>query len=313
MLQQRIDWYRDIGLAEQRYATPEELSSRSEVAKRIRQLAGLNRSTWKLQGWDGIRRRQASLIRQADRYESCRTNYTKIECSSCGQLLIGSQRCETRICESCSKKYAARIRQKQMKIAKNLQPMNGRRPMFLTLTKKTHPLYRPNTTDARHLFANARKLINTYWPRKEGCGALAVLEIGSQSNLHIHALVYGYYVPQDAISKLWHKLTGDSHIVHIKEIRGTRTHLNYLLKYISKPPKFKHPKQTADYLDLMLGLRRIRTYGIFYNYPLARKDSCPCPFCAGKLRFLGFEPGTRIRKNALFFEEAFEIAKELVN
>jgi hypothetical protein len=313
MSQQIRTDFRDVGLAEHRYGRDADVAFRQAVAECIRKIAQQNHSDWALRSWKGHRRRELSLLSQADRYEICSMQYAKIGCTSCGRVFIGPRRCETRICESCAQKYAARIRGRQMAIAAHLVPKGGRRLLFLTLTQKTHPRYRPQSCDARRVFRNTRKLMNHFWPRKEGCGAFAVLEVGQDWNLHVHALVYGHYVPQEDISNLWLKLTGDSRVVWIKEARGAQKYINYLLKYIAKPPKFENPKKAAQYLDLMLGVRRVRTYGIYYNYPLARKDNCPCPFCGGKLGLCSFDVGLRIPSQALFFDEAFALAKAKVN
>lgn len=313
MPQPKTDRFRDVGLAEHRYVQEGELACRQQVARYLREIAQHNHSDWILPGWEKAARHALSLKKQADRYETCGLEYAMIGCRECGHLLIGRRRCETRICEWCARKYAARIRRKQVGFAKQLQYKAGKRAMFLTLTKKAHPMYRPEASDARRLFRGFRKLMKKLWPKKHGCGAFAVLEVGKNHNLHIHALIYGHYVPQDTISKLWLKITGDSSVVWINEVRGAKRCINYLLKYITKPHKYKDPKDTAHFLDMMIGVRRIRTYGIFYNYPLARKDACPCPLCGGKLRYCGTDEGRRIPKHALFFDEAMKLAETTVN
>jgi hypothetical protein len=139
-----------------------------------------------------------------------------------------------------------------------------------------------------------------------GCGAFAVLEVGSKWNLHIHVLLYGHYVPQREISEYWEELTGDSRIVDIRAVKKPRQGVNYLLKYITKPKKFDNPKETAHYLNLLLGVRRIRAYGIFYGQGLLPKTGCPCPLCGGKLQLRKFDPGPLASGTALFFEEVFK-------
>lgn len=179
---------------------------------------------------------------------------------------------------------------------------------MLTLTKKTHPLHKPTTSDVRELFRNARKLINHFWPKRLGCGAFAVLEIGAHWNLHIHVLLYGDFVYQSEISEYWVKLTGDSPVVDIRSIKKPRHGVNYLLKYITKPKKFNNPKESAQYLNLLLGVRRIRAYGIFYGQGLLPKTGCPCPLCGGKLQLQKFDPGPLMSATAQFFEEVYKKA-----
>ncbi len=142
---------------------------------------------------------------------------------------------------------------------------------------------------------------------------MAVLETGSGFNLHVHAIVYGHFVPQDQISRLWHELTGDSHVVWINQIRNPRQAVNYLLKYITKPPKLKNPEDLAHYLSILVGMRRVRTWGIFYGCSVAKKEECPCPLCAGKLHYHGTDYGRCIPAHAVFFEEVVSLKKDKVN
>jgi hypothetical protein len=298
---------RDVGLAETRYVTPEAFEYRRQVAQCMREIAALNESSWILPGYEEIDRKRGMLRRQADRLETCGLEYAVVYCRDCSRPLLGSRRCECRVCPDCAKKYAARIRKHQQELIKRLQPTKTHRLAMLTLTKRTHPGYMPTSSQIKTCYQHVRSLMNSLYPKRLGCGGLAVLELGQNQNLHFHLIVYGYYVPQRKISDLWARLTGDSPVVHIQAVRNPRDALNYLLKYITKPRKSADPKETAYYLNLLLGLRRIRTYGIFYGCRLVAKPGCPCPVCGGKLRLHGFIPGPFVPETALFFEEALKL------
>jgi len=313
MRQSTSEKYRNVGLAEDRYLEPGELSKRQEVAKHIRKIANYNKTKRPLKGWEKINKHSASLRRQAERYEFCGIEYTLTGCKDCGGVLVGRKRCETRICESCARKYAARVRKRYRKITSKLYPRKGKRLMFLTLTKRTNTAIPPMSSDARRILDLSKKLFKTLWPKNLGCGALGTLEVGGNNNLHVHMIVYGHYVPQEEISELWNQLTGDSSVVWINAIKKSSLAINYVLKYITKPPHSNNPKKLAKYLDLIIGLRRIRTWGILYRYPLASKDPCPCPFCGGKLKYLRSDHGRQIPIQALFFEEALKIENDKVN
>ena len=110
MNQQTSSRYRDVGPAEHRYSSPESISKRREVAREIRKISEYNHSDWILPGWDRFARREQALKRQAGRYETCGLQYIKVGCTDCGHVFIGPRRCETRICESCARKYGARIK-----------------------------------------------------------------------------------------------------------------------------------------------------------------------------------------------------------
>ena len=299
---------RDVGLAETRYVNSETSEYRRELAKYMREIAGLNESSWILPGYEEIDKKRMTLRRQADRLEVCGHEYTVLRCSGCKRAIVGPRRCECRVCPDCARKYAACVRSRQQELFKTIRITKTHRFAFLTLTKKTYRGYRPTSKQARTVHKHVRKLLNTLWPKRSGCGAFSVLEVGKDWNLHVHILLYGHYVPQSQISSLWEELTGDSKIVDIRTVRKTRTALNYLLKYVTKPPNSEDPKETAYYVDLLIGLRRIHTFGIFYGRRLATRPSCPCPLCGGKLKLSRFDPGPIVPENALFFAEALQMA-----
>lgn len=305
---------RDIGLAETRYRAPEELAQRIEVASAMRYIASLNESNWILKGYEEIDRKRLTLKRQADRYETCGLQYAIVRCRSCKNPLVGPKRCEVRICESCARKFAVAVRTRMEQIAKELTPRDGKRLAFLTLTKKTFPNYRPTSNEVRQLFRCARKLINGFWPKKNGGGGFAVFEVGDNDNIHIHALIYGQYVPQEIISRRWLELTGDSFVVHIRTVRSPRKGIGYLLKYVTKPKKTDNPLDLAYYLNLLIGIRRIHTYGVFYNrFRLRPATGCPCPRCGGMLGLTGTTPGPHVPADALFWKEALESSNRRLN
>lgn len=280
----------------------------------MRYIASLNESSWILSGYEEIDRKRLSLRRQADRFEACGLQYAIVRCRDCKGPIVGPKRCDVRICDSCARKFAAMVGTRMVEIAKELTPKNGKRLGFLTLTKKTFPNYRPTSNEARQLFRNARKLINQFWPKKDGGGGFAVLEVGDNDNLHIHALIYGQYVPWEVISKRWLELTGDSFVVDIRTVRNPRKGIGYLLKYVTKPKKTDDPFDLAYYLNLLIGIRRIHTYGVFYNrFRLRPKIGCPCPRCGGKLGLCDFTPGPMVPADALFWKDALQSPVRSVN
>ena len=65
-----------------------------------------------------------------------------------------------------------------------------------------------------------------------------------------------------------------------------RKSLNYLLKYIGKPCEFDEPRDYAIYLAALQRVRRIHTYGVFYNWsPPDEKEPCVCSQCGAGLEF----------------------------
>jgi len=132
------------------------------------------------------------------------------------------------------------------------------------------------------------------WRQWRGSGAVIVSELGNSSgrpgylnnNLHAHALVYGDYIPGRLLIEAWHRITGDSTGVHITAIRSLKAAVGYVLKYITKPPALDNPDGLAEWAEMIKGVRRLRTTGIFVNAikkTQAEKYPHHCPKCGGFL------------------------------
>ena len=83
----------------------------------------------------------------------------------------------------------------------------------------------------------------------------------------------------------------------------------YLLKYINKPPVLDGPDKMAEYIDALMGVRRIHTYGVFYNFKFFKSKKFCCYFCGESLGFLGLDGGMGLATNSMTFEEAREIIR----
>lgn len=301
------DSFDKFGSAQSRYVDNSEISWREEVAIELRRYATDYRKKYKLTGSEYFERKAAKLERQAVRFRYCGYEYVVLKCKDCDKSYLGASRCESRLCKKCSSKHGARVRKRQLRIIKTLVIGRGYQLAFLTLTKKVNPLRPPNEFDIREVSKCTRKLINKLYPKKLGRGAFSTIEVGENNNIHVHLLVYGPFIPQDRISDLWLRITGDSKIVDIRSVRSPIKCVNYLLKYISKPPCYQDPRKYAQYIDSITGVRRIHTYGIFYNCPLMKKESCPCAVCGGKLQFNGTDGGMNIPLEAIFLNEIMNL------
>lgn len=179
--------------------------------------------------------------------------------------------CKTFICPVCAwETYKAQEGKfRRMSEAIGLRP--GHRLQFLTLTKKVENRELPSTDDLKRFFRQVRKLVNKFYPKKVGAGALGVFELGRGYNSHIHLLVAGPIFSRSKLAQEWKKLTGDSYIVDVCPIekktgsRGLRDALRYILKYIGKVRHFESYADTADFGLMLRGARRVHTFGVFYN------------------------------------------------
>jgi len=111
------------------------------------------------------------------------------------------------------------------------------------------------------------------------------------------------------ISSKWLKYTGDSSIVYISMVHNTKKCLNYLLKYISKPPSYYDPEKLVEYLIAIRGTRRIRAYGIFYNFRIFEKHTFKCIYCGSGIHYKKIIPVFELKDSMISFKEAYETDK----
>lgn len=133
------------------------------------------------------------------------------------------------------------------------------------------------------------------WRIFRGAGWFGVIEIGAENNnLHFHALAFMPWADVRGMRETWLSITGDSHILKVEYVRGqtysAKRVAGYVLKYITKPPPTSSIKWIAAYIDMLKGVRRLRTGGIFFNrLRFTRRDrlSLCCPYCGNGLDFDG--------------------------
>ena len=301
--------YRQVGGAHKRYGDLHPDADREAIYRELLKTPRAYARAARLNGSSWLQIQADKLVRRAFRYRYCCYEYLLLKCGGCGTPFIGPLRCESRICSYCGRKHFARSRERLLDRLDSIKTTKSKRLMFLTLTLQSEGLGLNAKQRAAFLFSCARKLINRLYPKSKGSGAFAVLEVGKSFNLHIHALVYGGFVEQRAISKLWLEITGNSYIVDIRWVRSAKRQVSYLLKYMGKPTALTEPEDIALYLEMITGLRRIHTYGVFYGTRLFNGEGCPCPLCGGKLLFQTTDGGLRVPLGALFFSEAVEITK----
>jgi hypothetical protein len=228
---------------------------------------------------------QGKMYFEAYKLENCMKTGIVIHCDTCGKQFYVPLRCDLRICSDCSRKHSRRLLKKYLPLIQKLGEVRGSSYTlkFLTLTVvNTREL---SNESIKALFKNVRKLIREFFDKKMGAGALGVLEVGKNLNIHIHLLAYGPYVLQQRLSERWAEITGDSFIVDIRKARGNHQNLlNYVLKYITKPCSFEEPKHYAQYLMALKGVRRVHSFGIFYNIGKVIKELIRCA-CGGRLKF----------------------------
>src|SRR5262249_8814692 len=79
----------------------------------------------------------------------------------------------------------------------------------------------------------------------------------------------------------WQALTSDSYIVDIRRIRSVSDALEYVFKYVSKPPSnLVNADDVAVYVAITRGFRRLHSYGIWSNNGKVGHHPVGCRVCS---------------------------------
>jgi len=194
------------------------------------------------------------------RYLNCNRFIAIAKCHYCGnELKRVNLKCNLPFCPDCNKKvygrFFYRVKYLLEKYQKNLK--------FLTLTANL-PVNKQNVDFLRQQFHKLRNKLK--WKNTIYC-----FECGSKGNkLHIHAIIFGLYVEQLEISKVWQSLTNFP-IVYIEEVSNSKKAISYIASYISK--------HTPLFLAEVYGKRKLSTTGIFYRIKYDIEITLPKILC----------------------------------
>lgn len=254
------------------------------------------------------------IITEADRFKNCGHQYLKYTCERDHLSFKIKYTCKSRICPECGAAFYGRIYAPLFESVKECLAHRRRGWMVslltLTVDKKRFNSQMPTRSDIERLYKESSKFFRLFfgkykgvWTKNSevredrrhyrGAGSVSVIEVGADNNnLHVHAIIYHPFIPFTELKNAWLKITGDSYIVDIRstEKRNTRQVVNYVLKYITKPPQTDSYYGLANYLLMIKGSRRLRCSGIFYNtikLPRAERLKKCCPHCGGELKFAG--------------------------
>ncbi len=240
--------------------------------------------------------RSCFTFRQGKRLEECSQRFMHFSCDADStdrfkkHHVAIPMRCESRWCPRCARVRGFKVLRRLRKLLKKMRSKKGHMLMLLTISKRRSGYL--TREKVAQFSKDVRRLINTCYPKKSGCGALSVWEVGKRMNLHAHCIVYGPYVSQRTLSRLWLEITGDSFIVDIRTVHSYKGALDYVTKYLSKVPRLEEDNQYSQLVKSFHRIRRLHTFGLFYNNIPDDPFEFLCPICGNKLeRFVISEKG----------------------
>ena len=189
------------------------------------------------------------------------------------EFRISSENCRDRWCRPCQ-------RERSRIIAANIiEHLDSRPSRLITLTIRTEGL--TLRQGVAKLYTSFQKLRQTTFWKTRVTGGCATCEIkrtqdGLRWHPHLHLLVEGEYVPAGWLSKHWHKICGDSFIVHVTLADTATTAARYITKYLSKPVPseiVRHHANLVEAIKALTGRRMVSTFGNWQGLQLTETCS----------------------------------------
>ncbi len=200
-------------------------------------------------------------------------------CGDCGNPKVVKLKCSKRSCIECRRRIYWKLLKGWVELVKEMQ-----HPKFLTVTIRNLPVI--TRDDVRRIRSQFIRLLRRKYYTTRIRGGIYVIELtnkGKGWHLHIHALIDTYnrskgFLPWEKLKRDWLSITGTSMVVDIKEAVNTRGALEYILKYLVKPPEVYGQEDVYD--DVMKGARLIQTFGTLYGEKPGRPqlacEKCGC-------------------------------------
>lgn len=181
---------------------------------------------------------------------------------------VRSAHCHDRFCIPCAREKGFRI---AMNVLKHAQ---AKRIRFITLTIRHSDA--PLSDQLDKLITSFRKLRQTARWKANTAGGAAWLELKLAADHthwhpHLHILQEGHYIEVGWLAVDWHRITGDSYIVHVKEPKGHRDVIRYVTKYAAKPLGLAlthHRSKLCEALADMTARRLMTTFGTWRGFKL---------------------------------------------
>lgn len=214
---------------------------------------------------------EESSTEKLDRLTSCRTGARFMRNSETGQIRVASQSCHLRHCPICTRTRTLTIKSNVTDWLKT-----ARYPKILTVTLKHSDL--PLKEQIDRLYKSFRALRTRKILKKTCIGGIWFFQVKKSKtdglfHPHIHCLVAGGFIPQNALSKAWFKITGDSHVVDVRMVKDPVTAARHVSRYAANPCSLK-PLSLKECLLIAKALssrRLVGSWGICRKLKLTAK------------------------------------------
>ena len=220
-----------------------------------------------------------SIYREWDRLDNKHRTSQFLQCKSAAwfvvhkvtrEVRVQSHSCGLRWCPFCIKSRRYVITSSVTEWLKDRQ-----RPRFITLTLRHRSA--PLSEQIADLYYFFRQLRKTAFWRSNVKGGIWFFQVkktksGEYWHPHLHVLVEGNYMMQEALRELWRKITHGSYIVDIRAIKSVRKAAAYVARYASAPCRLLDCAfdDALEVVQALHGKRICGTFGSAKGVPLRK-------------------------------------------
>lgn len=222
--------------------------------------------------------------------------------------------CDLRICPDCAARQTARLAAryipKAIDLTKEYPQYHLRHIVFTTpieLTSDTPDRINKQVKRYSRLPKAALDIVQDVGQQHgrdwSTLGAIQSAEFGTDGlKLHFHVVQFGAYVDQSELVKAWKQVTNnESSIVFIRKIDASSHEaiqndvietLKYSVKFWSTnaetgETEYLEPTVMPHLLRVLKGVRRVKSWGCFYNLPKPKKEPFCCETCKNEMLRVG--------------------------
>ncbi len=210
------------------------------------------------------------------RLSSCRQSAFFVRHEKTGEVQVRSKHCGLRWCPMCAASRQAWIAGECERWFIQVD-----KPRLVTLTMRHND--RPLADQVHDLYDHFRKFRKRKFFSDRTKGGVWFFHIKKSQtdhkwHPHLHCLIDSDFLEHKKISELWHKVTGDSHVVHIKAVTNPTNSVRHAARYSAEPCDLAGHSD-IDSLEVFYALHGKRICGTWGSArmisfrPKAREDS----------------------------------------
>lgn len=209
--------------------------------------------------------------KQRARFTDCGRNAWVQHSPQHGRYRVRSDTCKNRWCPACQANRGHHVRSH---LRQFIDANAGQRLRLVTLTMQhSQAPLRTQLDNLRKAFRRLRQ--RTFWKERVKAG-IGVIEIKRTAegewHPHLHIVAAGQYVSAGHLSQQWLSITKTSTIVDVRALKNPDAAIDYLCKYVTKPPPIENLLELDVAIDWIKGLVRSRLLIPFGNVPPYEPD-----------------------------------------